>query len=99
MSTSPGRPETLKLAETLDITEATPLAGELLKARSSELRIDASGVRKLGGQCLQVLLCAMATASQDGSHFEIVSPSEDFIQAIEAYGLDLSLFSLQEHAL
>ena len=101
MSTSPGKPETLKLAEILDITEAAPLASELLKSRGAELRIDASGVRKLGGQCLQTLLCAAATATatQDGTHIEIVDPSEDFIQSVEAYGLDLSHFSSQEQAL
>jgi len=99
MPTKSGKPEAYKLSEVLDITEAAPLAGELLRMRGSETRIDASGVRKLGGQCLQALLCAVATATQDGAHFEIVDPSEDFVQSIEAYGLDLSHFSSQEHAL
>lgn len=97
MSTRSGK-EALKLAEILDITEVTPLTAELLKLRGSETRIDASEVRKMGGQCLQALLCATATAAQEGSHFEIILPSSDFIQSIEAYGLDLSHFSSQEHA-
>jgi hypothetical protein len=62
-------------------------------------RIDAAQVRKLGGQCLQVLLCANATAMQDGVHFEMLHPSEDFMQSITAYGLDLSHFSSQEQAI
>ena len=99
MSKKLARPDVLKLPEVLDITEATPLAGELLRLRGTELRIDASSVRKLGGQCLQALLCANATAMQDGMHFEILHPSEDFMQSIAAYGLDLSHFSSQEHAL
>jgi chemotaxis protein CheX len=88
----------LKLREALDITEAAPLAGELLKLRGSETRIDASEVRKLGGQCLQALLCASAAAAHEGTLFEIVSPSDDFLRSIEAYGLDMSHFSSQEHA-
>ena len=99
MPRKPGKPDILKLAEILDITEATPLTSELLRLRGAETRIDASGVRKLGGQCLQALLCATATATQDGTHFEILDPSEDFVQSIAAYGLDLSHFSSQEHAL
>ena len=99
MSPRPDKPDALKLAEVLDITEAAPLTGELLKLRGSEMRIDASAVRKLGGQCLQVLLCAFVTAAQDGTHFEIVSPSEEFLECVEAYGLDLSHFSSQEQAL
>lgn len=97
MSTTSGK-ETLKLAETLDITEVSPLTGELLRLRGSEMRIDASGVRRIGGQCLQALLCATATATQDGSHFEIILPSDEFIQSLETYGLDLSHFSSQEHS-
>jgi chemotaxis protein CheX len=99
MSTKLGKPEALKLAEILDITEATPLTTELLKMRGTEMRIDASGVRKLGGQCLQALLCATATATQDGAHLEILNPSDEFLESIEAYGLDLSHLSSQEHAL
>jgi chemotaxis protein CheX len=89
----------LKLAEILDITEAGPLASEIMKHRGCDIRIDASSVRKLGGQCLQVLLCATTTSLQDGNHLEIADPSDDFLQSIEAYGLDLSHFSSQEPAL
>jgi chemotaxis protein CheX len=89
----------LKLAEVLDITEAGPLASEIMKHRGSDMRIDASSVRKLGGQCLQVLLCAATTSIQDGNHLEITDPSEDFLQSIEAYGLNLSHFSSQEPTL
>ncbi|MDB5642573.1 MAG: hypothetical protein JWN07_1890 [Hyphomicrobiales bacterium] len=99
MSKKLGKPDIVKLAEILDITEAAPLASELLRLRGGEMRIDASKVRKLGGQCLQALLCATATAIQDGAHFEIVHPSDEFTQSIAAYGLDLSHFSSQEHAL
>ena len=97
MSSKSGK-EDMKLAEILDITEVTPLTGELLKLRGSETRIDASGVRRMGGQCLQALLCGAATSTQDGTHFEIIHASDEFIQSIEAYGLDLSHFRSQEHS-
>ncbi len=99
MSTKMRKPEVLKLAENLDITEATPLIGELLKHRGADIKIDASSVKKMGGQCLQALLCASATWTLDGTHIEIITPSDDFLQCVEAYGLHLSHFSSQEPAL
>ena len=89
----------IRLGESLDISEAGPLAAELIKLRGSDIRIDASQVRKAGGQCLQVLLSAFVTSAQDGTHFEIVNPSSGFIDSIETLGLDLSVFSSQEPAI
>ena len=89
----------IKLGDSLDISEAAPLAGELIRLRGSDIRIDASHVRKAGAQCLQVLLSGFATSMQDGTHFEIVHPSNGFIESIQSLGLDLSVFSSQEPTL
>lgn len=89
----------ISLAEALDITAATPLVSDLLKMRGNDIRVDASQVRKLGGQCLQTLLCASQTWTHDGAKLELVNPSPEFIQGIETYGLDLDMFSSQEPAL
>ncbi len=93
------KPEEIRLAENLDITEAAPLAADLVKFRGSDIRIDASQVRKIGGQCLQVLLSGVSTSIQDGAHFEVINPSPDFTDSLEAFGLNLSFFSSQEPAL
>jgi chemotaxis protein CheX len=89
----------IRLGESLDISEAGPLAAELIKLRGADIRIDASHVRKAGGQCLQVLLSGFITSAQDGTHFEIVDPSSGFTESIESLGLDLSIFSSQEPAI
>lgn len=99
MSAKAKKPASLLLAETLDITEVTPLSSELLRLRGSDMRIDASQVRKLGAQCMQALLCASTTWTQDGTRLELIDPSPDFIQSVQAYGLDIDLFSSQEATL
>ncbi|MDO9442211.1 MAG: STAS domain-containing protein [Beijerinckiaceae bacterium] len=90
---------TIVLAEALDITQAAPLVSELLKMRGSDIRVDASNVRKLGGQCLQALLCASTTWTHEGTRLELVNPSPEFTESLTAYGLDPDLFNSQEPAL
>ena len=99
MTASQKAPAVIRLAENLDITQATPLVAELMKLRGSDIRIDASNVRRLGGQCLQALLCASTTWAHDGARLELVEPSADFTENLTAYGLDARLFDSQEPAI
>ncbi|MDB5508515.1 MAG: hypothetical protein JWL93_984 [Hyphomicrobiales bacterium] len=99
MSAKQKKPGTIVLAEALDITQAAPLVSELLKMRGSDIRVDASNVRRLGGQCLQALLCASSTWAHEGARLELVNPSPEFSESLAAYGLDPELFNSQEHAL
>jgi chemotaxis protein CheX len=75
------------LPAVLDITAAGPLANEVLTYRGKDLTVDASGVERMGAQCLQVLLSAAATWSHDGMQFEIASPSLPFTEALGTAGL------------
>lgn len=69
---------TLALASSLDMTAAAPLAREILAVRGQPLTLDASQVRRLGGQCLQVLMAAEAAWAASGQAFEIAQPSTEF---------------------
>ena len=48
--------------------------------------VAASGVRRLGGQCLQVLLSAQATWAADGHAFDVVEPSPEFTESLALMG-------------
>src|SRR5258706_4880710 len=76
----------LILADCLDLTAAAPLKAQLLAARGAPLSLDASSVRRLGAQCLQVLLAAEAAWSGDGLEWRIASPSPEFAEAARLMG-------------
>ncbi len=77
----------VELPEILDLKAAAPLAGEFLAHRGGELRIDASRVQRLGGQCLQVLLSAAMTWKVDEIPLAFVDPSPDFIEGLQRLGI------------
>ncbi len=88
MKSEPHTPfPTIELADVLDLKAATPLASSLLAKRGSELAIDSSHVRRLGGQCLQILLSARYTWNADEVSLEFINPSEEFIEALEGFGI------------
>lgn len=76
----------LVLADCLDLTAAAPLKAQLLAARGAPLSLDASSVRRLGAQCLQVLLAAEAAWSGDGLEWRITDPSPEFAEAARLMG-------------
>lgn len=78
----------VRLAPALDMAAARPLAHELLAARGADLSIDASEVRHLGAQCLQVLASAALTWQADRAGFTLVDPSSAFMRDARLLGLD-----------
>ena len=87
---SPGA-ASLVLADCLDLTAAAPLKADLLAARGTPLLLDASSVRRLGAQCVQVLLAGRAAWSGDGLEWRITDPSPEFAEAARLMGcLDLA---------
>ncbi len=74
------------LTETLDLLAATPLATTLLAKRGQDVVIDGSAVRRLGGQCLQVLLAARATWAADGRSFRIAIASAELVHGLAQFG-------------
>jgi len=79
-------PSSIVLGDTLDMTAAGPLVQELLGHRGQPIALNAAGVRRVGGQCLQVLLSAQATWAADGQAFEIVDPSPEFADGLALMG-------------
>lgn len=77
---------TIVLADNLDMTAAGPLTAALLGRRGQPVALDASQVRRIGGQCLQVLLSAQATWSAEGADFQIVEPSSEFADGLALMG-------------
>jgi chemotaxis protein CheX len=76
----------LVLADSLDLRAAAPLAASLLAARGNPAILDASGVQRLGAQCLQVLLAARALWSSDGQPWRLIDPSPEFSDAATLMG-------------
>lgn len=77
---------TVTLGDALDMTAAAPLVKELLGVRGQPVSLNASSVRRLGGQCLQVLLSAQTTWAADGQPFAIVEPSPEFTEGLALMG-------------
>ena len=76
----------LVLADSLDLTAAAPLAATLLAARGGPATLDASGVQRLGAQCLQVILAARALWTSDGQPWRLIDPSPEFSDAAALMG-------------
>jgi chemotaxis protein CheX len=79
------------LPEILDLRAAGPLASELTHRRGAAIALDASKVRRLGGQCLQVLLSAHVSWSKDRAPFSIVNSSKDFTDSLVLLGAQFLL--------
>lgn len=75
------------LPAVLDITAASGLHGTLLAHRGAPLAVDASAVKRLGGQCLQLLISAGRTWGADGVPIRLSESSEAFERDLALMGL------------
>ena len=83
--TSPDQTQ-LKLPEVLDVGVAAALAAQLQALRGQPLTLDASGVQRVGGLSLQVLLSARLTWENDAKPLRVAEPSPAFEEALALYG-------------
>jgi chemotaxis protein CheX len=83
---SPDDAAAVRLADVLDLKAAAGLHGDLLRLRGQDVILDASGVSRLGGQCLQILLSAINTWKADGRSLSFDNPSTAFIDGLELFG-------------
>jgi chemotaxis protein CheX len=79
-------PARLVLPESLDTTAAGPLLTQLIEARGRPLVLDASATRRIGGQCLQILLSASASWKKDRVALMIADPSPEFREGMALLG-------------
>ena len=87
IQTRPCAEDALALDEVLDLQAARPLADALLARRGDDLDVDCSGVRRLGGLCLQVLLSAVATWAADGRRLAFLNPAPAFVEGLGLLGV------------
>ncbi len=81
-------PSVLPLPEYLELSAATPLARALLERRGAPIVLDASSVQRLGAQCIQVLLSAKRTWSEDRLPLTIVNCAPRMIEDLQTLGID-----------
>ena len=78
----------ITLPAVLDIQQAEPLRAQLLALRGASVTLDGSGVERLGGLCLQVLISAQQTWARDGHSLILDRVSEDFANQWNAFGAE-----------
>jgi len=76
----------VRLPETLDLNAAEPLRQALVEHRGRPLVLDGSQVSRLGGLCLQVLVSAHKTWTEDGQEFRLEQCSSDLRRQLELFG-------------
>ncbi|RCW27232.1 chemotaxis protein CheX [Ciceribacter lividus] len=88
MATRKGANKSLKLAEVLDLNEASALKSSLMDLRGSGLDIDASQVKRVGAQCVQVLMAGANAWGADKKPFTLVKASEAFLKTLQLIGVN-----------
>ncbi|MEM6413874.1 MAG: STAS domain-containing protein [Pseudomonadota bacterium] len=74
----------------LDQNAASKLYNDLSNAQTEPIKIDASSVSLLGGQCLQVLLSAANQWRANNIEFVIQNPSTAFQENMDTLGVCVS---------
>jgi len=80
-------PITVALPAVMDLKAAGPLAENLAGFRGMPLNLDASGVEKVGAQCVQILMSVAATSKDDMAPIALVDPSPQFRTGLALLGL------------
>lgn len=74
------------LPEALDLASVASVHRDLLKLRGANLDIDASGVRKISGLGVQLLLAASTSWEADGRVFRVVERAPAMNEALRLTG-------------
>ena len=80
--------KTLSLVAVLDLNEASALRGKLVSMRGNNLKIDASGVERMGTLCVQVLMAAAKTWEEDKVSFTFSKVSDAFQKTMQLIGVN-----------
>lgn len=89
MTSNNAAQSTLKLSPVLDLNEASVLQGKLLELRGTPLTIDASGVERVGVQCVQVLVAALRGWKKDGIAISVEDASDAFDKTLKLIGIEI----------
>jgi chemotaxis protein CheX len=77
----------LMLPDCLDSSAAAAVKSMLLARRGNALVVDASQVRRVGTQSLQILVAAARTWKSDGHNYCVANSSSEFLDTIALIGL------------
>ena len=88
MAAKKAGPASVKLAAVLDLNEASNLHGKLVSMRGSDIRIDASGVERVGVQCAQVLVAGVKAWEEDKKSFLVEKASDAFQKTMQLIGIN-----------
>lgn len=77
----------LVLPDCLDSAAASNMKDMLLQRRGGALVVDASQVRRVGAQSLQVLIAAARTWQADGHPYTVTNASSELLDTIALIGL------------
>lgn len=83
---------TLSLPERLDLVAARPLARDIA-AIDSDIRLDATDVKFLGGLCLQIILATRQHCAASDRAFTITNASAAFTDALHTFGASPALLN------
>jgi chemotaxis protein CheX len=84
------------LPAVLDLKAASDLMEMFLSHRGENLYIDGEAVQRLGGQCLQVLLCARQAWAADGNSLLVDNISAEGVAALELLGVEPASLSYRK---
>ncbi|MGR6432051.1 STAS domain-containing protein [Rhizobium sp. PAMB 3182] len=79
----------LKLSAVLDLNEASALHGKLMELRGKDLALDASGVERVGAQCVQVLIAGSRAWEEDKKAFVFNKVSDVFSKTLQLIGVNI----------
>lgn len=85
-------PQILKLPEVLDLNAASRLHEQILSLKGKNIVIDATAVKRVGAQCVQVLLSAARFWRAERLPFQVGTGSD-------AYSTTLQLLGISDEAL
>lgn len=80
-------PPALMLPDCLDSSAAITIKEMFLAQRGNSIVVDASQVRRVGVQSLQVLVAAARAWRGDGHSYRLENPSSEFLETIALVGL------------
>lgn len=80
-------PPALMLPDCLDSSAAIEIKEMLLAQLGNSIVVDASQVRRVGVQSLQVLVAAARTWQRNGHGYRVENPSSEFLETIALVGL------------
>jgi len=86
----------ISLPEKLGANQLSSLFDEISAARGKSLVLDASSVRYIGAQGMQILLSAVKTWKRDGVPLRLTGTTEELREIVSVLGVSSSELAMEE---